>query len=118
MSGQVPILAHGTSFRCTLSIRSNHEFFTTARLSQIIHSLFFSPFFSLAKRKEHYNLGQNKMEKQTPNPPKSRKKPREGQKRAIFPSLIWGGGGGLSFSFTLSKIVWKVSTSRIVVTVN
>ena len=34
------------------------------------------------------------MEQQTPIPPKSRMKPREGQKRAIFPSLIWGGGGG------------------------
>ena len=38
------------------------------------------------------NLGQNKMEQQTPIPPKSRMKPREGQKRAIFPSLIWEGG--------------------------
>ena len=43
---------------------------------------------------EAYNLGQNKMEQQTPMPPKSRMKPREGQKRAIFPSLIWGGMGG------------------------
>ena len=34
------------------------------------------------------------MEQQTPIPPaKSRMKAREGQKRAIFPSLIWGGGG-------------------------
>ena len=41
----------------------------------------------------YYNLGQNKMEQQTPISPKSRMKPREGQKRAIFPSLIWGGGG-------------------------
>ena len=41
-----------------------------------------------------YNLGQNKMEQKTPipPPPKSRMKPREGQKRAIFPPLIWGGG--------------------------
>ena len=46
-----------------------------------------------------YNLGQNKMEQQTPVPPKSRVKPREGQKRAVFPSLIWeGGGGGSRFS--------------------
>ena len=51
------------------------------------------------------NLGQNKMEQQTPIPPKSRMKPREGQKRAIFPSLIWGGGGDLGFPFILSKIV-------------
>ena len=45
-----------------------------------------------------YNLGQNKMEQQTPIPPqkKSRMKPREGQKRAIFASLIWGEGGGRS----------------------
>ena len=41
----------------------------------------------------YYNLGQNKMEQQTPIAPKSRMKAREGQKRAIFPSLIWGGGG-------------------------
>ena len=52
-----------------------------------------------------YNLGQNKMEQQTPIPAKSRMKPREGQKRAIFPYLIWGGGGGLGFPFILSKIV-------------
>ena len=39
------------------------------------------------------NLGLNKMEQQTPIPPKSRMKPREGQKRAIFLSLIWEGGG-------------------------
>ena len=41
------------------------------------------------------------MEQQTPIPPplKSRMKPREGQKSAIFPSLIWGeGGGGSRFS--------------------
>ena len=28
-----------------------------------------------------------------PHPPKARMKAREGQKRAIFPSLIWGEGG-------------------------
>ena len=36
------------------------------------------------------------MEQQTPIPPQIKDeamKPREGQKRAIFPSLIWGGGG-------------------------
>ena len=50
------------------------------------------------------NLGQNKMEQQTPIPPKSRMKPHEGQKRAIFP-FGGGGGGGLGFLFILSKIV-------------
>ena len=35
----------------------------------------------------------------------SKPPPREGQKRAIFPSLIWGGEGGLGFPFILSKIV-------------
>ena len=55
------------------------------------------------------------MEQQTPIPPKSRMKPREGQKRAIFPSLIWGGGGGgwrggLGFPFILSKIVATVAS--------
>ena len=42
------------------------------------------------------------MERQTPIPPKSRMKPREGQKRAIFPSLIWEEEGG---GVILSKIV-------------
>ena len=55
-------------------------------------------------------LDKTKMEQQTPipPPPKSRMKPREVQIRAIFPSLIWGGGGGrgdLGFPFILSKIV-------------
>ena len=45
-----------------------------------------------------YNLGQNKMEQQTPIPPKSRMKLHEGQKRGILPSLIWGRGGGSRFS--------------------
>ena len=50
-----------------------------------------------------YNLAQNKMEQQTPilpPPPKkkSRMKPREGQKRAIFASLSWGEGGRSRFS--------------------
>ena len=52
-----------------------------------------------------YNLGQNKKEQQTPIPPKSRMKAREGQKHVIFPSLIWGEGGGLGFPFILSKII-------------
>ena len=50
------------------------------------------------------------MEQQTPFPPKSRMKPRKGQKRAIFPSLIWG-EGGLGFPFILSKIVGPSNTA-------
>ena len=61
-------------------------------------------------------LGKIKWNSKPPSPPKSRMRPREGQKRAIFPSLIWvgrgGGGGGLGFPFILSKIVSKVSRSR------
>ena len=38
-------------------------------------------------------LDKIKWNSKPPSPPKSRMKPREGQKRAIFPSLIWGGGG-------------------------
>ena len=45
------------------------------------------------------NIGHNKMEQQTPIPPKSRMKPREGQKCAIFPSLILGGGSMVSIYF-------------------
>ena len=58
------------------------------------------------------------MEQQTPIlPPKSRMKPREGQKRkrAIFPSLIWGGGGGgQGFSFILSQIGRFYTRGRII----
>ena len=51
-------------------------------------------------------LDKIKWNRKNPHPPKSRMKPREGQKRAIFPSLIWGGGeGDLGFPFILSKIV-------------
>ena len=70
---------------------------------------------------ESYNLGQKKMEQQTPIPPsqkKSRMTPREGQKRAIFPSLIWGGGGGgLGFPFILSKIVGSYSVVQAVMNI-
>ena len=44
------------------------------------------------------------MEQQTPIPPKSRMKAREGQKRAIFPILDLGAEGGSGFPFILSKI--------------
>ena len=64
------------------------------------------------------NLGHNKMEQQTTIPPKSRTKPREGQKSAVFSSLILGregggGGRGLGFPFifsnfaVLDRIKWK-----------
>ena len=53
------------------------------------------------------NLGQNKMEQQTPIPPKSRMKPREGQKRAIFPSLIWGGGGSRFSIYFVQDCRWS-----------
>ena len=51
-----------------------------------------------------------------PPAPKARMKAREGQKRTIFPSLIWGGGGwggGLGFPLILSKIVALVILSLL-----
>ena len=60
--------------------------------------------FTVGLESYTYNLGQNKMEQQTPHPPKSRMKPREGQNRATFPSLISRGEEGLRFPFILSKI--------------
>ena len=69
---------------------------------------------TLTLRQYRYNLGQNKMEQQTPIPPKSRMKPREGQKRAIFLSLIWGEGGSrfsiyfvqdCSISYNLTDVI-------------
>ena len=50
------------------------------------------------------------MEQQTPVPPTQIKdEVAQGEKRAIFQSLIWGGWGGgeggLGFPFILSKII-------------
>ena len=53
-----------------------------------------------------YNVGQNKMERQTPIPTKSRMKAREGQ-NAPFSHPWFGGEGGLGFPFILSKIVCR-----------
>ena len=61
------------------------------------------------------NLGQNKMEQQALIPPKSRMKPREGQNRAIFPSLIWEAeaGRGLGFPYIFSKIVGSARVAGV-----
>ena len=59
---------------------------------------------------ERYNLGQNRMEQQTPIPPKSRMK--SPQKTRHFPILDLAGRGGLGFPFILSKVVSKLSKSR------
>ena len=71
--GQVFIRAHSLSLCPHLLSKLTFLFFADA-----------ASFFCLS-----YTLGQNKMEQQTPIPTKTRMKPREGQKRAIF----WGGGG-------------------------
>ena len=63
------------------------------------------------------NLGQNKMEQQTPIPPKSRMKLREGQKRAISPSLIWGEGGSrFSIYFVQDCSLNFIRLLRVVIT--
>ena len=54
---------------------------------------------------ESYNLGRNKMEQQTPIPPQIKDEVAQKPKRAIFLSLILGGGGGLGFPFIVSNIV-------------
>ena len=59
---------------------------------------------------ERYNLGQNRMEQQTPIPPKSRMK--SPPKTRYFPILDLAGRGGLGFPFILSKVVSKLSKSR------
>ena len=62
-----------------------------------------------------YNLGQNKMEQQTPIPPKSRMGKWHVFSLRAPSSLIWG-DGGLLFHLILSKIV--ASWGRIRVTSN
>ena len=62
-----------------------------------------------------YNLGQNKMEQQSPISPKSRMKAREGQKRAIFPSLIWGEGGSRFYIYFVQdcRSLWLFLPSHV-----
>ena len=52
-----------------------------------------------------YNLGQNKMEQQTPIPPQIKDEAARRPKTRHFPILDFGGRGGLGFPFILSKIV-------------
>ena len=59
-----------------------------------------------------YNLGQNKVEQQTPisppPPPQIKDEPTQKPKHTIFSSLIWGvggGGGGTNLPSMFSKIV-------------
>ena len=54
-----------------------------------------------------YNLGQNKMEQQTPIPPQIKDEAARRAKTRHFPILDLGGRGGLGFPFILSKIVGK-----------
>ena len=51
------------------------------------------PVSCMSYTNELYNLGQNKMEEQTPSPQIKDEVARRA-KRAIFPSLIWGEAGG------------------------
>ena len=52
------------------------------------------PFSCMSYMNELYNLAQNRMEEQTPSPQIKDEVARRA-KRAIFPSLIWGGGRGV-----------------------
>ena len=57
-----------------------------------------------------YNLGQNKMEEQASRPPPPKKVEDEAAqkpKRAIFPALIGGMGGGINFQSLRSKIFYR-----------
>ena len=66
--------------------------------------------FQQGKPHAAYNLGQNKMEQQTPTPPPPQIKDEAARraKTRHFP-MIWGGGGGgrggQGFPFILSKVV-------------
>ena len=51
-----------------------------------------------------HNLGQNKMEQQTPIPPQIKDEGARRAKTCHFPILDLGGRGGLGFPFILSKI--------------
>ena len=67
---------------------------------------------------ESYNLGQKKMEQQTPIPPPQIKDDAARRaKTRHFPILDLGGRGGLGFPFILSKIVGSYSVVQAVMNI-
>ena len=68
---------------------------------------------------ESYNLGQKKMEQQTPIPPPPQIKDDAARraKTRHFPILDLGGRGGLGFPFILSKIVGSYSVVQAVMNI-
>ena len=64
----------------------------------------------------NYNLGQNKMEQHPPPPPQITDDARLKPKRAIFLSLIWG--GGTNFLSILSNIVERLVLRNLTCTVS
>ena len=69
---------------------------------------------------ESYNLGQNKMEQQTPIPTSQKKNQgwrRAKGKNAPFSHPWFGGEGGLGFPFILSKIVGSYSVVQAVMNI-
>ena len=67
---------------------------------------------------ESYNLGQNKMEQQTPIPPQIKDDAARRAKTRHFPILDLGGRGGLGFPFILSKIVGSYSVVQAVMNIS
>ena len=66
---------------------------------------------------ESYNLGQKKMEQQTPIPPPNQGWRRAKGKNAPFSHPWFGGEGGLGFPFILSKIVGSYSVVQAVMNI-
>ena len=67
---------------------------------------------------ESHNLGQKKMEQQTPIPPPNQGWRRAKGKNAPFSHPWFGGeGGGLGFPFILSKIVGSYSVVQAVMNI-
>ena len=67
---------------------------------------------------ESHNLGQKKMEQQTPIPPPQIKDDAARRaKTRHFPILDLGGRGGLGFPFILSKIVGSYSVVQAVMNI-
>ena len=85
------------------------HFTLEAKFRSVLISNTYSLLLGLSKL--DYNLGQNKVEQQTPIPPQIKDEVVQKPKHAIFPSLILGRGGRLQILDWVDHVLLGVSTN-------
>ena len=103
-----------SSFQWVIVISSQFTFLHRGGISQTNLWDFWSSRFRNFENCEslNFNLGQKKMEQKTPIPPNQGRSREKSKRRHWSLILDLGERRGTNFPSILSKIVWKVSTSR------